>query len=62
MAILDKKKAEDSFPTVLNENGETITSQRKIAETMAKHFSDKVRKITDTFDKDQDTALKILES
>ena len=53
-------KNEDSFPTVIVEKGETVTSQEKLANIMANHFSSKVKKITESFDDNSDEAMKIL--
>ena len=49
------------FPTILKENGETVTSQKKLADIIANHFKKKVTDITETFDKDDTKAMLILE-
>ena len=60
MESIDARKAEDSFPTMINDNGESVTSQKKIAEVMAKYFCKKVDDIKTTFDSNKTKAMTIL--
>ena len=58
--IKDDRK-DDCFLTALNDNGTLITSQAKIAETLATNFQEKVSKVRENFKEDENEAIKILE-
>ena len=57
---LDVKSAKDSVPTMLNNNSESITSQKKIVEVMSKYFCNRVNTIKKTFDSDEEKDMTIL--
>ena len=58
--VLDHKKAKDSFPTIIKDDGDPVKSQRKITEIMATYFSKKVEDMKSTFDSDEEKAMTIL--
>ena len=54
-------KGSDNFPTVLNIKGEIITSQKRIAESIAAHFDKKVQDTVKSFEGNKSEAIRILE-
>ena len=55
---LENKKL--STPTEINYKGKTITSPKKIANIMNKHFSDKITKIRDEFEHSNVDPIEVL--
>ena len=51
---------EDVFPTALQKDGKLVTSQRELAKVPADGFEEKVKKVRETFEDDNEKALKIL--
>ena len=60
--VINSNKSQDKMPTVLSVAGEIVTSQQKIANTLADHFKSKIKVVTDSLDADEEKAMFILKS
>ena len=54
------KEAEDIFPTALMSEGKLITGQKKLADTLADTFENKVKEVRKDFTEDHEKAMHIL--
>ena len=62
MKIISNKEAEDVFPTALISEGKLITSQKKLADTLANTFENKVKDVRKKFTEDHEKAMYFLKN
>ena len=56
------KEAEEVFPTALISDGKLITSQKKLADTLANTFDNKVKGVRKDFTENHEKAMNILKN